>query len=117
MKWISIRVSKFTRALHPDDYHEGLPQPGLDEGADRYRDLIVGNKGGTWVGRYDDAEAWLLENRTYEESKTIHYANDAKGKAPRKKATTNCKGKQKPLPEQTMEDVQPPLSDEPDSKA
>jgi hypothetical protein len=103
MKWISIRVSKFTRALHPDDYHEGLPQPGLDEGADRYRDLIVGNKGGTWVGRYDDAEAWLLENRTYEESKTIHYANDAKGKAPRKKATRKPRRQQEVLRNSDLE--------------
>jgi hypothetical protein len=110
MKWISIRVSKYTRALHPDDYQEGLPQPGPLEDADRYRTMIVGNDGGTWVGRDDVAETWLQENRTYEESKTVHYANDAKGKAPRKKATT--KRKQKPLPKQTVEDIQPKVSDE-----
>ena len=159
MKWISIRVSKFTRALHPDDYHEGLPQPGLDEGADRYEEMIVGkNESLVWIGRDYHAGEWLITHtppeeryreaankmfteqpdllhvdipttdggkfrisRTfkdaYVQAKDIHYANDAKGKAPRKKATTNRKGKQKPLPEQTMEDVQPPLSDEPDSKA
>jgi hypothetical protein len=101
MKWIKIRVSKYTRALHPDDYQEGLPQPGLDEGEGKYRELIVGNQGGTWmVGRDDVAETWLQENRTYEESKTIvHYANDATQTTKGKKATT--KRKQKPLPKQT----------------
>ena len=101
MKWIPIRVSKYTRALHPDDYKEGLPQPGVYEGAYNYRDMIVGNDGGTWVGRDDVAETWLQEKRTYEASKQVHYANDAKGKAPRKKTTT--KRKQKPLPEQDVE--------------
>jgi hypothetical protein len=102
MKWIKIRVSKFTRALHPDDHQEGLPQPGLDEGEGKYRELIVGNQGGTWIGRDDVAETWLQENRTYEESKTVHYANDAKEEPKGKKATT--KRKQKPVPKQNMEE-------------
>jgi hypothetical protein len=115
MKWIPIRVSKYTRALHPDDYQEGLPQPGVYEGAYNYRDMIVGNDGGTWVGRDDVAETWLQEKRTYEASKQVHYANDAKEEPNRKKATT--KRKQKPVPEQTMEDVQPTLQDDADGTA
>jgi hypothetical protein len=110
MKWIRIRISKFTRALHPGDYKEGLPQPGLDEGEGKYKELIVGNQGGTWVGRDDIAETWLQENRTYEASKQVHYANDATQTTKGKKATT--KRKQKPLPEQTMEDIQHKVSDE-----
>ena len=115
MKWIKIRVSKFTRALHPDDYQEGLPQPGLYEGEGKYRELIVGNQGGVWVGRDDVAETWLQENRTYEESKTIVYANDATQTTKGKKATT--KRKQKPVPKQTVEDVQPKVQDEADGTA
>jgi hypothetical protein len=144
MKWIPIRVSKFTRALHPDDHQEGLPQPGPLEDADRYEEMVVGkNEALVWIGKNWNAGQWLIAHtplgqrfaeaankvfneqpdllhldiplsdggkfrisRTFEEayiqSKTVHYANDAKGKAPRKKATTNRK--QKPLPEQDMEE-------------
>jgi hypothetical protein len=109
MKWIKIRISKFTRALHPDDHQEGLPQPGLYEGEGRYKELIVGNQGGTWVGRDDVAEGWLQDQRTYETSKQVHYANDAKGKAPRKKATT--KQRKKPLPEQDVEGEERTIQD------
>jgi hypothetical protein len=115
MKWVKIRVSKYTRALHPDDYNEGLPQPGINEGEGKYRELIVGNQGGTWIGRDDVAETWLQENRTYEESKTIVYANDATQTTKGKKATT--KQRKKPVPEQTMEDVQPKVQDDADGTA
>ena len=101
--------------MHPDDYKEGLPQPGINEGEGKYRELIVGNQGGTWVGRDDVAETWLQENRTYEESKTIVYANDATQTTKGKKATT--KQRKKPVPEQTMEDVQPKVQDDADGTA
>jgi hypothetical protein len=152
MKWIRIRISKFTRALHPDDYKEGLPKPGPLEDADRYEEMIVGkNEALVWIGKNWNAGQWLITHtpteqrfaeaankvfneqpdllhldiplsdgskfrisRTFEEayiqSKTVHYANDAKEEPKRKKATT--KRKQKPVPKQTMEDVQPKVSDE-----
>jgi hypothetical protein len=152
MRWVSIRVSKYTRALHPDDYQEGLPQPGPLEDADRYEEMVVGkNESLVWIGKNWNARQWLITHtpmeqrfaeaankvfneqpdllhldiplsdggkfrilRTFKEAYTqakhTVYANDAKGKAPRKKATT--KRKQKPLPKQTMEDAQPKVSDE-----
>lgn len=99
MKWISIRVSKYTRTLHPEDHQEGLPQPGLDEGAGRYRDMVVGCQGGVWVGRDDVSKAWLEENSNKEE-----YANDAKKEAPKKKRPIK-KARKKPLPKQKVEEL------------
>jgi len=103
MKWIPIRVSKYTRALHPDDYQEGLPQPGLDEGEGKYRELIVGNQGGVWVGRDDIAEIWLKDQRTYEASKQVHYANDATQTTKGKKAKRKPRRKPEVLRDENME--------------
>jgi hypothetical protein len=68
MKWIKVRVSKYTRALHPDDYQEGLPQPGQLEDADRYEEMVVGkNEALVWIGKNWNAGQWLITHTPMEQ--------------------------------------------------
>ena len=52
----------------------------------------------------DEEETWLQEKRTYEESKTVHYANDATQTTKGKKAKRKPRRKPEVLRDENMED-------------
>lgn len=61
--WTPIKVSKFTRRTHPDDYQPGLPDAGELEAPDRYEVFLVRrNKAGEWVGSNGTVNLWLVMN-------------------------------------------------------
>ena len=63
--WQKVRVSKYTRNLHPDDAQPGLPNPGLIESSDRYEEFHVKkNNSDEWVGRTAIVNNWLVSNQT-----------------------------------------------------
>lgn len=63
--WKKIRVSRYTRNLHPDDAKVGLPHPGVIESSDRYEEFHVRkNISGEWVGRTGIVNNWLVSNQT-----------------------------------------------------
>lgn len=62
-KWQKLRVSRFTRNLHPGDHQEGLPEPGPIESSDRYEIYKVKkNNAGEWIGYNGEVNNWLVAN-------------------------------------------------------
>lgn len=58
--WKRIRVSRFTRNLHPEDHKPGLPEPGPLEAESDYEAFLVRqNQKGEWVGQ-GTANVWLV---------------------------------------------------------
>jgi hypothetical protein len=77
MKWKPIRVSKFTRNLHPEDYQPGLPAPGPLEDPNRYEQFVVRlNELGEWVGRDHATRLWLFSKPTTPVLSTNHTTSD-----------------------------------------
>ena len=64
MSWTKIRVSRYTRNLHPEDHQPGLPQPGpLEDGTNQYEEYHVRqNDAGEWTGRNGTVNQWLVDN-------------------------------------------------------
>lgn len=61
-KWQKLRVSRFTRNLHPEDHQEGLPKPGPIESSDRYEIYKVKkNNAGEWIGYNGEVNNWLVK--------------------------------------------------------
>ena len=65
MSWIKVRVSRYTRELHPDDHQDGLPKPGELEHDVSYEAFHVQRKGLSWIGRTDDINSWLANKPGY----------------------------------------------------
>ena len=64
MPWTKVRVHKYTRELHPDDYAKGLPAPAdhTDDDAHYEHFVVRKNDTGEWIGRNGIVNNWLTQN-------------------------------------------------------
>lgn len=104
MSWTRIRVSRFTRNLHPEDYKPGLPVPGELESADRYENFhIKQNDSGEWVGRNGLVNMWLVDSTLPADTVTVSVSSldsidqySSTGDANTEEAPPPVLGKEKP---------------------